>query len=346
MGCAAVKARTRPVPGNHDWARGTENLIGYHGYFGANATDAGGKSYYSYDIAGSNWHVVNLDSECAARARRLRRRLGAGAVAQGRPRRQQHARTSSPCGTSRATARAPRLTDAPAAVGRPLRGRRRPPARRARPHLRALRADESGATLAGRRSPTRRTASGSSRSAPAARPPRPRHAAADEPGAQRHDVRHHEAHAPCHSYDWAFLPIAGSTFTDSGTGPSTGRRRTRPTDCHDDRRLPRPRSRRRVAGGTRTPRRRHRCRQRPADRGAHRRTPLTARPPLTPTALHVDIHDNRQQRSRQDYTIRAPTTAPPAPISVTVSLTVSTPPMNGPQLNGSSQYVTFGAAPA
>ena len=42
----------------------TENLDGYFGYYGANATDAGGKSYYSYDIAGSNWHVVNLDSEC------------------------------------------------------------------------------------------------------------------------------------------------------------------------------------------------------------------------------------------------------------------------------------------
>ena len=28
------------------------------------ATDANGKSYYSYDIAGSNWHIVNLDSQC------------------------------------------------------------------------------------------------------------------------------------------------------------------------------------------------------------------------------------------------------------------------------------------
>ncbi len=63
-GDPSVKSRTRPVPGNHDWGTGaTENLNGYNGYFGANATDANGKSYYSYDID-ANWHVVNLDSEC------------------------------------------------------------------------------------------------------------------------------------------------------------------------------------------------------------------------------------------------------------------------------------------
>ncbi len=62
-GSSAIKSRTRPIPGNHDWNTG--NLNGYTGYFGANATDANGKSYYSYNIAGSNWHVVNLDSECA-----------------------------------------------------------------------------------------------------------------------------------------------------------------------------------------------------------------------------------------------------------------------------------------
>jgi hypothetical protein len=63
-GSPSVLPRTRPVPGNHDWGTGaTENLNGYFGYYGANATDAGGNSYYSYDI-NSNWHVVNLDTEC------------------------------------------------------------------------------------------------------------------------------------------------------------------------------------------------------------------------------------------------------------------------------------------
>ena len=60
-----MKSRTRPAPGNHDWGAGvTDNLNGYFGYFGAAATDANGKSYYSYDIPSSNWHVVVLDSEC------------------------------------------------------------------------------------------------------------------------------------------------------------------------------------------------------------------------------------------------------------------------------------------
>ena len=65
----AIKARTRPIPGNHDWGTGevpsgSETLDQYNAYFGAAATDADGNSYYSYDIPSSNWHVVNLDSEC------------------------------------------------------------------------------------------------------------------------------------------------------------------------------------------------------------------------------------------------------------------------------------------
>ena len=62
----AIKARTRPVPGNHDWSTGTppETIAPYLAYFGASATGTGGESYYSYDIAGSNWHVIVLDSEC------------------------------------------------------------------------------------------------------------------------------------------------------------------------------------------------------------------------------------------------------------------------------------------
>ena len=64
----AIKARTRPVPGNHDWGTGqvpsgSETLAAYFAYYGANA-NAGGTSYYSYNIPSSNWHVVNLDSEC------------------------------------------------------------------------------------------------------------------------------------------------------------------------------------------------------------------------------------------------------------------------------------------
>ena len=66
-GISSIKSRTRPIPGNHDWGNtgtSSDNLNGYFGYFGAAATDANGQSYYSYDIPSSNWHIVNLDSEC------------------------------------------------------------------------------------------------------------------------------------------------------------------------------------------------------------------------------------------------------------------------------------------
>ena len=70
---ASSKSRIRPIAGNHDWGNTTPgSLAGYFGYFGALATDAGGKSYYSYDLD-ANWHVVNLDSECANVDRWLRR---------------------------------------------------------------------------------------------------------------------------------------------------------------------------------------------------------------------------------------------------------------------------------
>ena len=67
MGQPGVKSRTHPVPGNHDWgadapARPTPSPATTA--TSVLATDANGKSYYSYDIAGSNWHIVNLDSQC------------------------------------------------------------------------------------------------------------------------------------------------------------------------------------------------------------------------------------------------------------------------------------------
>jgi acid phosphatase type 7 len=55
------KARTRPAAGNHEY--NTANATGYFGYFGAAAGDPT-KGYYSYD-AGA-WHVVVLNSNCAA----------------------------------------------------------------------------------------------------------------------------------------------------------------------------------------------------------------------------------------------------------------------------------------
>ena len=55
----AFKAKTRPVPGNHETYDPAGPLAGYKAYFGAIAYPQG-KPYYSYDEGG--WHFVALDS--------------------------------------------------------------------------------------------------------------------------------------------------------------------------------------------------------------------------------------------------------------------------------------------
>lgn len=54
------KARTRPSAGNHDY--NTANATGYYGYFGTAAGDPA-KGYYSYDLG--SWHVVAINSNCS-----------------------------------------------------------------------------------------------------------------------------------------------------------------------------------------------------------------------------------------------------------------------------------------
>jgi hypothetical protein len=53
------KARTKPTPGNHEY--NTAGASGYFGYFGAAAGDPS-KGYYSYNLG--DWHVVALNSVC------------------------------------------------------------------------------------------------------------------------------------------------------------------------------------------------------------------------------------------------------------------------------------------
>lgn len=50
------KAKTYPVPGNHEW--GTPNAQGYKDYFGKTV------NWYSYDLGG--WHFLALDSDCGS----------------------------------------------------------------------------------------------------------------------------------------------------------------------------------------------------------------------------------------------------------------------------------------
>ncbi len=54
------KARTKPVPGNHDYL--TAGASGYFTYFGS-AAGQSGKGYYSYDLG--TWHMVALNSNIA-----------------------------------------------------------------------------------------------------------------------------------------------------------------------------------------------------------------------------------------------------------------------------------------
>ncbi|MEU7901501.1 metallophosphoesterase [Actinoplanes sp. NPDC049118] len=56
-----VKARTRPVIGNHDYGGG--NAAPYFDYFGA-AAGPRGRAYYSYDVGA--WHVVVLNTNCGS----------------------------------------------------------------------------------------------------------------------------------------------------------------------------------------------------------------------------------------------------------------------------------------
>jgi len=52
------KNRTRPSPGNHDYH--VSGASGYYNYFGSVAGDSG-KGYYSYNLGA--WHIISLNSE-------------------------------------------------------------------------------------------------------------------------------------------------------------------------------------------------------------------------------------------------------------------------------------------
>ncbi len=55
-----VRSRTRPTPGNHDYL--TSGASGYFGYFGTRAGTKG-KGYYAYNVG--TWRIYALNSNCA-----------------------------------------------------------------------------------------------------------------------------------------------------------------------------------------------------------------------------------------------------------------------------------------
>lgn len=66
------KARTRPVPGNHEYGEPTASA--YFKYWGKQAGPEG-KGYYSYDLG--SWHIVGLNTNCTVK--------GLGGCATGSP---------------------------------------------------------------------------------------------------------------------------------------------------------------------------------------------------------------------------------------------------------------------
>lgn len=54
-----LKAKTHPVPGNHDYH--TSGGAGYLDYFGGAATGSTGEPYYSYELG--SWHLIALNGE-------------------------------------------------------------------------------------------------------------------------------------------------------------------------------------------------------------------------------------------------------------------------------------------
>ncbi|HST48283.1 fibronectin type III domain-containing protein [Jatrophihabitans sp.] len=75
-GWGAAKGISRPAAGNHEYR--TSGATGYYNYFGPNAGDPA-KGYYSWDAVGPNnsfrWHLISLNSECTV--------LGGGSITAG-----------------------------------------------------------------------------------------------------------------------------------------------------------------------------------------------------------------------------------------------------------------------
>ena len=203
-------ARTRPSPGNHEY--NTAGATGYYGYFGAAAGDPA-KGYYSYDVGA--WHIIVLNSNsscttisCAAGSAQdtwLRADLAAHSnvctLAYW-----HHPRFNSGASHGNNTAVSQLL-------GRALRVRRRRDPQRPRARLRALRAADTGRRRGpanGIRQFTVGTGGASHYTF-----------GTIQPNSQVRDgntygVLKLTLHAT--SYDWQFVPVAGATFTDSGTG--------------------------------------------------------------------------------------------------------------------------------
>ena len=210
-GAAAQKSRTRPIPGNHDWNTG--NLNGYTGYFGAMRHRRQREELLQLQHRRQQLARRQSGQRVRAGSRWLRRRVAPGAVAESRPPGESVQERHRPVAQAALQQRRDEPDRAPGVRRRPVRRRRRHRHGRPRSRLRADRPAQRD-----RDSRTRVGASATSRSAWAATATRAsarRSPAARSATPPSYGIFKLTLHAT--SYDWKFLPVAGSTFTDSGT---------------------------------------------------------------------------------------------------------------------------------
>ncbi|GID95014.1 metallophosphoesterase family protein [Amorphoplanes digitatis] len=205
-----VKNRTRPALGNHDYR--SENGAPYFDYFGA-AAGPRGKGYYSYDVG--SWHVVVLNTNCG----NVPGGCGQGSAQQ----RWLRADLAAAGKCTVAMAHHPQFSSATL----------HPPTKRTLPLVRTLYDAGTELLLAGHDHVYERFAP----QTPTARPDPDRGirqiTVGTGGGAERHTFGPAAANSERRnsdtlgvlrltlrpgSYRWDFLPVAGETFTDSGTG--------------------------------------------------------------------------------------------------------------------------------
>ncbi len=202
------KNRTRPVPGNHEY--NTAGATPYYDYFGA-AAGPRGRGYYSYEVG--SWHVVALNSECS----------DIGGCSAGSPQ-ERWLRADLAAHPAQCTL---------AYIHDPLfsSGRTHDGVERIRPLFEALHDNHADVVLAGHEHNYERFAPQTP--ARVASPTGIREFVVGTGGKSHYgfgaispnsEVRNSTAYGVLEltlaqgSYSWKFLPIAGQTFTDAGSG--------------------------------------------------------------------------------------------------------------------------------
>jgi hypothetical protein len=206
----AFKSRTHPAAGNHEY--NTSGALPYYAYFGA-AAGAVGQGYYSYDVGA--WHVIVLNSNIStaagsAQVQWLESDLSANQnfCTMAYWHHPLYSSIGGTSGTTGATISSLRpLWDALYAAGADLvlTGHRHVYER-----LRAMRPDGTPDDATGIRSFVVGTGGNSGGDLTNIFP------TSEEREGRTYGVMKLTLHAG--SYDWQFIPVAGETYTDSGTG--------------------------------------------------------------------------------------------------------------------------------